>query len=73
MPAYSTLCIDKIPEAPCIARPLLMVMADDDLWFQHYAQAEGLRAAVERRDSGRPAPQGDDGRERIRNREARRR
>jgi enoyl-CoA hydratase len=41
------------------------------LWFRRYAQAEGFKAAVEWRDSGRPIPEGDDARERIRELEAR--
>jgi enoyl-CoA hydratase len=39
----------------------------EGLWFRRYAQAEGFKAAVEWRDSGRPIPEGDDARERIRN------
>ena len=38
----------------------------EGLWFRRYAQAEGFKAAVEWRDSGRPIPEGDDARERIR-------
>jgi enoyl-CoA hydratase len=43
----------------------------EGLWFRRYAQAEGFKAAVEWRDSGRPIPEGDDARERIRELEAR--
>lgn len=45
----------------------------EGLWFRRYAQAEGFKAAVEWRDSGRPIPEGDDAREQIRQLEARRR
>ncbi|GAC1527133.1 MAG: crotonase/enoyl-CoA hydratase family protein [Polyangiales bacterium] len=38
----------------------------EGLWFRRYAQAEGFKAAVEWRDSGRPIPEGDDAREQIR-------
>ena len=44
----------------------------EGLWFRRYAQAEGFRSAVEWRDSGRPIPEGDEARERIRELEARR-
>lgn len=45
----------------------------EGLWFRRYAQAEGFKAAVEWRDSGRPIPEGDEAREQIRQLEARRR
>jgi enoyl-CoA hydratase len=35
----------------------------EGLWFRRYAQAEGFKAAVEWRDSGRPIPEGDEARE----------
>jgi enoyl-CoA hydratase len=38
----------------------------EGLWFRRYAQAEGFKAAVQWRDSGKPIPQGDEARERIR-------
>ena len=44
----------------------------EGLWFRRYAQAEGFKAAVEWRDSGRPIPEGDEARERVRELEARR-
>ena len=43
----------------------------EGLWFRRYAQAEGFKAAVEWRDSGRPIPEGDDAREQVRALEAR--
>jgi enoyl-CoA hydratase len=43
----------------------------EGLWFRRYAQAEGFKAAVEWRDSGRPIPEGDEARERARALEAR--
>jgi enoyl-CoA hydratase len=43
----------------------------EGLWFRRYAQAEGFKAAVEWRDSGRPIPEGDEAREQIRDLEAR--
>jgi enoyl-CoA hydratase len=43
----------------------------EGLWFRRYAQAEGFKAAVEWRDSGRPIPEGDEAREKIRELEAR--
>lgn len=43
----------------------------EGLWFRRHAQAEGFRAAVEWRDSGRPIPQGDDARARVRDLEGR--
>jgi enoyl-CoA hydratase len=44
----------------------------EGLWFRRYAQAEGFKAAVQWRDSGRPIPEGDEARERIRELDARR-
>lgn len=38
----------------------------EGLWFRRYAQAEGFKAAVQWRDSGRAIPEGDEARERIR-------
>jgi enoyl-CoA hydratase len=35
----------------------------EGLWFRRYAQAEGFKAAVEWRDSGRAIPEGDEARE----------
>jgi enoyl-CoA hydratase len=43
----------------------------EGLWFRRYAQAEGFKAAVEWRDSGRPIPEGDEAREQVRALEAR--
>jgi len=43
----------------------------EGLWFRRYAQAEGFKAAVQWRDSGKPIPQGDDAREQVRALEAR--
>ncbi len=34
----------------------------EGLWFRRYAQAEGFKAAVAWRDSGRPIPEGDEAR-----------
>ncbi|MBC5783572.1 crotonase/enoyl-CoA hydratase family protein [Ramlibacter sp. USB13] len=34
----------------------------EGLWFRRYAQAEGFKAAVQWRDSGRPVPEGDEAR-----------
>jgi len=42
----------------------------EGLWFRRYAQAEGFKAAIEWRDSGRPIPEGDEARELIRELEA---
>ncbi|KFE66345.1 hypothetical protein [Hyalangium minutum] len=42
------------------------------MWFRRYAQAEGFKAAVQWSDIGRPIPEGDEARERIRELEARR-
>lgn len=44
----------------------------EGLWFRRYAQAEGFKAAVAWRDSGRPIPEGDEAREQARALEARR-
>ena len=38
----------------------------EGLWFRRYAQQEGFKAAVQRRDSGQPIPEGDEARELIR-------
>lgn len=43
----------------------------EGLWFRRYAQAEGFKAAIEWRDSGRPIPEGEEARELIREMEAR--
>ena len=43
----------------------------EGLWFRRYAQAEGFKAAVQWRDSGRPIPEGDEARALIRELEAR--
>ena len=37
----------------------------EGMWFRRLAQAEGFKAAVEWRDSGRPIPQGDEARAAI--------
>ena len=44
----------------------------EGMWFRRYAQAEGFKAAVQWRDSGRPIPEGDEARAAIRELEARR-
>ena len=44
----------------------------EGLWFRRYAQAEGFKAAVAWRDSGRPIPEGDEARAAIRELESRR-
>jgi len=44
----------------------------EGLWFRRYAQAEGFKAAVQWRDSGRPIPEGDEAREEIRKLDAKR-
>lgn len=44
----------------------------EGLWFRRYAQTEGFKPAVQWRDSGKPIPEGDEARERIREMEARR-
>ncbi|NEV77725.1 crotonase/enoyl-CoA hydratase family protein [Rhodopseudomonas sp. BR0C11] len=38
----------------------------EGLWFRRYAQDAGFKAAIGWRDSGRPIPEGDDARARIR-------
>ncbi|AFK54260.1 crotonase/enoyl-CoA hydratase family protein [Tistrella mobilis] len=38
----------------------------EGLWFRRYAQAEGFKAAVQWRDSGRPIPEGEEARAAIR-------
>ncbi|MCT9628598.1 enoyl-CoA hydratase-related protein [Pseudomonas aeruginosa] len=43
----------------------------EGVWFRRYAQAEGFKAAVEWRDSGRPIPEREEARELIRDLEAR--
>ena len=43
----------------------------EGLWFRRYSQAEGFKAAVEWRDSGRPIPEGDEARDQVRELEAR--
>jgi enoyl-CoA hydratase len=43
----------------------------EGLWFRRYAQAEGFKAAVDWRDSGRPIPEGDEARALIAELEAR--
>ncbi len=43
----------------------------EGLWFRRYAQAEGFKAAVKWRDSGKPIPEGDEARTLIRRMEAR--
>ena len=42
----------------------------EGLWFRRYAQAEDFKAAVQWRDSGKPAPEGDEARELVRKLEA---
>ena len=42
----------------------------EGLWFRRYAQANGFKAAVRWRDSGRPIPEGDEARALIREMEA---
>ena len=37
----------------------------EGLWFRRYAQAEGFKAAVEWRDSGRPIPESDEARQQV--------
>ena len=34
-----------------------------DLWFRRYAQAEGFKAVVQGRESGKPIPECDEARE----------
>lgn len=38
----------------------------EGLWFRRQAQAEGFKSAIEWRDSGRPIPEGDEARRKIR-------
>ena len=42
----------------------------EGVWFRRYAQAEGFKAAVQWRDSGKPIPEGDEARALIRDMEA---
>ena len=44
----------------------------EGLWFRRYAQAEGFKAAVQWRDSGRPIPEGDEARALVQAMEQRR-
>ena len=37
----------------------------EGMWFRRYAQAEGFKAAVEWRDSGRPIPEGQEARDLV--------
>jgi enoyl-CoA hydratase len=43
----------------------------EGMWFRRYAQAEGFKAAVQWRDSGRPIPEGDEARRLVRELESR--
>jgi enoyl-CoA hydratase len=43
----------------------------EGLWFRRYAQAEGFKAAVAWRDSGKPIPEGDEARQLVRELEQR--
>ena len=43
----------------------------EGLWFRRYAQAQGFKAAVQWRDSGKPIPEGDEARALVRELEAR--
>lgn len=43
----------------------------EGMWFRRYAQAEGFKAAIEWRDSGRPIPEADEARGMIRDIESR--
>jgi enoyl-CoA hydratase len=43
----------------------------EGMWFRRYAQAEGFKAAVQWRDSGKPIPEGDEARALVREMEAR--
>jgi enoyl-CoA hydratase len=45
----------------------------EGLWFRRFAQAEGFKAAVEWRDSGRAIPEADEARDQVRALEARQR
>ena len=42
----------------------------EGMWFRRYAQAEGFKAAVQWRDSGRSIPEGDEARREIKRLEA---
>ena len=44
----------------------------EGMWFRRYAQAEGFKAAVQWRDSGKPIPEGDEARSLVRDLDARR-
>jgi enoyl-CoA hydratase len=44
----------------------------EDMWFRRYAQAEGFKAAVQWRDSGKPIPESEEARAAIRELEAKR-
>ena len=44
----------------------------EGMWFRRYAQAEGFKAAVQWRDSGKSIPQGDEARSLVRDLDARR-
>ena len=44
----------------------------EGMWFRRYAQAEGFKAAVQWRDSGRSIPEGDEARSLVRDLDARR-
>ncbi|CAA9438898.1 MAG: Enoyl-CoA hydratase [uncultured Ramlibacter sp.] len=45
----------------------------EGMWFRRYAQAEGFKAAVQWRDSGRPIPEGDEARAAVAKMDAARR
>ena len=45
----------------------------EGMWFRRYAQAEGFKAAVQWRDSGKPIPEGDEARALVREMDERRR
>jgi len=42
----------------------------EGLWFRRHAQTHGFKSAIEWRDSGRPIPEGDEARERVRRMES---
>ena len=44
----------------------------EGMWFRRYAQAEGFKAAVQWRDSGKSIPEGDEARSLVRDLDARR-
>ena len=44
----------------------------EGMWFRRYAQAEGFKAAVQWRDSGRPIPEGNEARALVREMDQRR-